>query len=676
MTAKPIKWLVFGNSPYLGTGYGTQVALFSKLAKEDGLDPVIFGFAGQRGAIFRYEQTIPVYPGSLENYGGDMFQAHMAYHKPDVTTLLFDVWVYQPDQLSGVTSWCPVDSNPIAPEVADRLQYCKAIWAMSRHGETMIRNAGLKSVYVPHGIDTTAYHPMSKDEREAERAKRGIKPGQFYACMVAANKGNNPARKSFPEVFNAWSQFVRTHPDAVLYVHTLLTSEWQGLDLTALAQFYQIPPQNLKFADPYPLINGMFSEHSLNKLFNAADVHLLPSMGEGFGLPGIECQAAGCPGIVSDFSAQTELAGPGYKVPIYPDDHYWIGQNTHWARPRPSEIVKSLEWAYENRGNETLRQQSREFAMEYNAPDVWAKYMKPAIMQQVEEAEKREARTAARQALRKPADHEHRWAATGLYIGGRMHIPCLEPKCSTALTIDNISGALKVENVFDMHGLDIEDDPTGGVAKIVAHELHSAYKLDEIDFQPGDVVLDLGAQVGVVSCYLAKKHPNIKIYAYEPMPDNYKRLVRNLGANGITNVVAVNQAVSGDGRKLRIYGDLSQNSGGASMYGAGETYTDVESVTLADILERHKIERVKLLKIDVEGAEYEILGAQYGDPIADKIEHVRGEFHTNNQLEAKGFKPGVLAHFLDTLGCEVVYTAQKMADVELEALADGNTAAD
>lgn len=375
------KLLIFSNSPLLGTGYGVQTALLAREARRDAFEVAIFGFAGHRGGVLNHE-GVDVFPGSLEHYGGDMFQSHIAYHQPDAAVALFDAWVYMPDQLAGVTLWSPVDHDPIPPLVIDRLRCAGAVWAMSRHGERAMRAAGLSPCYVPHAVDTSLYHPLTRDERLTEREKRGLKPGQLFAVMVAANKGV-PARKSFPEVFKAWGTFVQHHPDAVLYVHTLLSDGWGGLDLTALARFYDIPPANLRFPDPYPLLNGFYGADHLNRLYNAADVLLLPSMGEGFGVPVIDAQAAGCPVIVSDFTAQSELAEAGYRVPIYPDDRLYTSQGSEQCRPRPSEIVTALEWAYLRRGDQRLRQSARAFALNYDSQHVWATYTRPALMHQI-----------------------------------------------------------------------------------------------------------------------------------------------------------------------------------------------------------------------------------------------------------------------------------------------------
>ncbi|WIH87734.1 hypothetical protein [Brachyspira pilosicoli] len=50
----------------------------------------------------------------------------------------------------------------------------------------------------------------------------------------------------------------------------------------------------------------------------------------------------------------------------------------------------------------------------------------------------------------------------------------------------------------------------------------------KIDFKEGDVVLDIGANVGMVSILLVKKFPFLKIYSFEPMKNNYENLLKIL----------------------------------------------------------------------------------------------------------------------------------------------------
>lgn len=185
----------------------------------------------------------------------------------------------------------------------------------------------------------------------------------------------------------------------------------------------------------------------------------------------------------------------------------------------------------------------------------------------------------------------------------------------------------------DINGilLDIQDDPFGGVSKIIIREIKERYGFDDIPFQDGDAVLDIGAHVGVVSIYLAKRHPGITVYAFEPVPDNYRHLLRNIQANGVENVVPVPQAVTADGRELGLVYVSGVNSGGASICARRGRHIAVASTTLQNIFSVYGIRQCRLLKIDCEGCEYEIF--ERADPeILSRIEYVRGEVHVNQVL--------------------------------------------
>jgi FkbM family methyltransferase len=136
-------------------------------------------------------------------------------------------------------------------------------------------------------------------------------------------------------------------------------------------------------------------------------------------------------------------------------------------------------------------------------------------------------------------------------------------------------------------------------------------------------VIDIGAQVGVVSAYLGKKYPFLEIYAFEPVKENYDRLVRNLEANGVQNVTPLNMAVTSDGRDVVMDGSLDMNSGSMTIYGKGKA--TIKSMTLDDIMRMFHIDNIRLLKIDAEGSEYEILEAS--EHLLDKVVAIRGEIH-------------------------------------------------
>jgi FkbM family methyltransferase len=197
--------------------------------------------------------------------------------------------------------------------------------------------------------------------------------------------------------------------------------------------------------------------------------------------------------------------------------------------------------------------------------------------------------------------------------------------------------------------LDLQDDPRGGVVKIVLSEIEKTYLLNTMEFSPGDTVIDVGAHVGAVSIYLGKVMPWLNIYAFEPDPDNFNRLLRNIKANGVENITAINKAITADGRDVRLFRGPESNSGGASIILNGkENAVDVHSTTLPEVFRQYDIKTCRLLKIDCEGAEYEIFSSL---PAAlwTKIKSVRGEFHLAPDGDPKKLKDEVSAHIVDTV---------------------------
>jgi FkbM family methyltransferase len=184
------------------------------------------------------------------------------------------------------------------------------------------------------------------------------------------------------------------------------------------------------------------------------------------------------------------------------------------------------------------------------------------------------------------------------------------------------------------------DEAHSNAADWVAWELQAdEYGLREIPFDEGDVVIDIGAHIGLFSIYMARRWPGVTVFAFEPFPANFRNCAENLRLNGVSNVVLSNRAVAGDNRRLNMATDPS-NSGGASAmvktFRSHGTVSDVASVTLDEVFAVHGIERCRLLKIDCEGMEYEILP---GTRVLDKVEYLAGEFHASAYLQSLGWCP-------------------------------------
>lgn len=185
--------------------------------------------------------------------------------------------------------------------------------------------------------------------------------------------------------------------------------------------------------------------------------------------------------------------------------------------------------------------------------------------------------------------------------------------------------------------IELFDAPRSCAAAIVARELEfDDYRLHNIPFCAGDLVIDVGGHVGLFAIYLALRFPNIIIHSYEPFPPNCRLFRHNLELNKINNVTLHEIGISSDRRMLQMATNPT-NSGGASCNATTLTCqrtAGIPSCTLNDAFKALDVVRCKLLKMDCEGSEHEILLSASVLPCVD---YFRAEFHMNNLLETRGY---------------------------------------
>ncbi len=130
--------------------------------------------------------------------------------------------------------------------------------------------------------------------------------------------------------------------------------------------------------------------------------------------------------------------------------------------------------------------------------------------------------------------------------------------------------------------------------------------------QPGDVVLDVGANFGWYTTLCAQATgPTGHVYAFEPIPSTYARLRENLGYSGCHgNVTTVCSAVGEETGtvQMHLFDHLSHSRSSLSTLGERSFRRIAASMTDLDtFLEEHGSPRVRFLKCDVEGAEWMVL---------------------------------------------------------------------
>jgi len=154
------------------------------------------------------------------------------------------------------------------------------------------------------------------------------------------------------------------------------------------------------------------------------------------------------------------------------------------------------------------------------------------------------------------------------------------------------------------------------------------YEVNGTALQDGWIILDIGAGLGDFTVFAAQRTPHGRVVAYEPAPDSVALLEKNLGLNRIKNVDVHPYAVS------RHAGELSLDvSGGVAVQyrTVGETShaggkITVRSVALADVLAGLPDGTCDFLKMDCEGAEYDML--LYLDEVSlRRIRRICLEYH-------------------------------------------------
>lgn len=151
--------------------------------------------------------------------------------------------------------------------------------------------------------------------------------------------------------------------------------------------------------------------------------------------------------------------------------------------------------------------------------------------------------------------------------------------------------------------------------------LFGSYELPTVRFirkllSKGGTAVDVGAQIGYLTLVMAMSgEKSATVYSFEPEPENIRRFNRNIHLNTISNVTLIQKAVSNTNSPIKLYLSADHNAGThstiASDPNVSSQYIEIPAVTLDTVVSEHNITELSLVKIDVEGAELEVIqGAQ------------------------------------------------------------------
>ena len=181
------------------------------------------------------------------------------------------------------------------------------------------------------------------------------------------------------------------------------------------------------------------------------------------------------------------------------------------------------------------------------------------------------------------------------------------------------------------------------------------YDIENFKINTNDIIIDIGAHIGLFSLLVSQLCKTGKILSFEPVRENFDLLVSNLKLNHVENVLPFNIAVSKNSGSLDLF--LNNDQSAHSIFSKSSESISVESTSLQKIFDENKISACKLLKLDCEGAEYQIIDSLPSEYL-DKIQNIVMEYHLADtkpelvkslilKIENAGFKIKTRPHYND-----------------------------
>ena len=260
-------------------------------------------------------------------YGQTRIVEMLGKVEPDVVVMLNDpqviiqhLWENNYDtekvllQYRPILTYIPCDGVNLPPMWSELLTKVTKVVTMSKWGQSQY--PGSEMVY--HGVDTDHFWPVSEkpitisDGRVLETRKDckrafGFDPEGFLVGRVDSNSG----RKDYPASWKALVPLMKKHKDVQVHFHCESTNPAHGINLQVLFSREPSIDSSRYFLPGLHRSGNGWPDEDMNALYNAFDVFLSTSRGEGFGLTLAEAASCAVPIVAQNVSAIPETVGPG-----------------------------------------------------------------------------------------------------------------------------------------------------------------------------------------------------------------------------------------------------------------------------------------------------------------------------------------------------------------------------
>lgn len=306
-------------------------------------------------------------------YGINRLQPLIETVKPRLIFFINDVWIlirYMPvlkkykDVVKSVM-YFPVDGEPLDPNIIRQLGDVNQLVAYNEFGKRVMEEA-INAVkqedmnfrapgisVIPHGVDTNLFYPYRDEESHGGlisgrlKARKELLPQRedILDSFIVLNANRNQPRKRIDITMQGFARFAQNKPENVkLYLH--MGTEDVGWNLITLAKRYEIEGRLI--------LSNMNKEmpaepvERVNMIYNACDVGLNTSFGEGWGLVAFEHAATGAAQIIPRHSACEELwqGAAEFLEPVFSLTIERV--QTEGRFVSPEGVAAALERLYQN----------------------------------------------------------------------------------------------------------------------------------------------------------------------------------------------------------------------------------------------------------------------------------------------------------------------------------------
>jgi glycosyltransferase involved in cell wall biosynthesis len=251
-----------------------------------------------------------------------------------------------------VYHYCPIEGDNLPPMWRQLWDLFQPV-AMSDYGARVIGDhIGRAVPRIYHGVDAETFRPVTMSDplivdgktlRSQDDCKAWMGFPTDRKMLLRADR--NAVRKRYETLLRAFVDIARADPlvDLVLHCRPI---DPEGIDLwQEIGRMPEDIRERVKFTNAHDTFKGL-SREGLAALYNAADVYISTTGGEGFGLTLAEAMACGTPVVCTDWAAEREVVGDGgvlvpplhdaYGQPVR--DHSKFGMD--WALPDARGFVE------------------------------------------------------------------------------------------------------------------------------------------------------------------------------------------------------------------------------------------------------------------------------------------------------------------------------------------------